>query len=216
MPHHTSHSHIAKHYDRLATRYDRRWRVYIRRTLEQAFADLRLSGTERILDVGCGTGEFAQMAMECFPTLMIAGVDVAPGMITVAREKLTRWPQTAFTVAPGETLPFGREGFDVVVCANMLHHVRDPKQVLQECARVLRPGGRLVLVDWCRDFWHCAWFHYWLRFADHSYVKMFRLRELSALIEELTLVTIDARRFVVPPLYGMLRIIARKDGVLRP
>src|SRR3989338_9483399 len=99
---------IAKHYDRLAQRYDRRWRAYVQQTLERALEALTLSGTERVLDVGCGTGEFERMAMERFPQLSITGIDVAPQMIAVARAKFAEAPRVSFQVAQAEGLPFDR------------------------------------------------------------------------------------------------------------
>ena len=211
------HRRIARHYDRLARRYDRRWRGYLGRTLGLALDAVDLSGTERILDVGSGTGEFARMALARFPHLSIVGIDLTPGMVAVAREKLAGAPQVSFEVAHAEALPFAPRTFDVVVCANVLHHVSDPRRVLSECARVLRPSGRLILVDWCRDFWHCRVMHYWLTLTDHSYVSMYRLAEVTALIEQGARAANveEGRRFIVPPFYGILRVVARKAAPAR-
>ena len=134
-------TNLVRHYDRLANAYDRRWRTYVRQTLERALDALALSGSERVLDVGCGTGEFERMAMRRFPQLRITGIDAAPRMIAIARDKLADAPGVNFQVAQAEGLPYDQQEFDVVVCANALHHVREPRQVLQECVRVLRPGG---------------------------------------------------------------------------
>ena len=68
---------VVKHYDRLAQQYDRRWRGYIRQTLERALDALALSGREHILDVGCGTGEFERMAIKRFPELAMRGIDIS-------------------------------------------------------------------------------------------------------------------------------------------
>jgi len=203
---------VIHHYDRLAQGYDRRWQAYIRQTLEYTLDALRLSGRESTLDVGCGTGEFEHMAIGRFPQLRITGIDVAPQMIAVAREKLADVPRVSFQVAQAEDLPFGQEEFDIVVCANMLHHVREPRQVLQECVRVLRPGGQLALVDWCLDFWHCRLMHRWLQLVDRTYVRMYRMSELQALVEAQGLSVDTGIRFLVPPYYGMMGLQAIKWG----
>ena len=203
-------SRLAQHYDRLANAYDRRWRAYIQQTLERALDVLKLSGRERVLDVGCGTGEFERMAMNRFPQLSITGIDVAPQMIAVARDKLADAPRVSFQVAQAEGLPFDQEEFDVVICANMLHHVREPRWALQECARVLRPSGSCVVVDWCRDFWHCRLMHGWLRLVDRTYVKMLRMAEVRRMAEDLGLRTRKAGRFVAMPLYGMMWCVFEK------
>ena len=201
---------VSTHYDRLASRYDRHWRGYVRQTLDYALDALSLAGTERILDVGCGTGECERMAIARFPHSLVIGIDVSPGMIVVAREKLADHPRASFGIAAAEQLPFGQGTFDVAVCANVLHHISDPRRVLSECARVLRPGGQLVLVDWCRDFWHCRVMHGWLRLVDHTYVKMHRLAEVRTMLDGLGLVTDRACRFVATPFYGMMWCVAEK------
>jgi len=210
MRHRGASSSIAAHYDRLAKHYDRRWQAYIKQTLECALEPLSLTRATRLLDVGCGTGEFERMAIGRFPQLRITGIDVAPQMIAVAREKLADVPQVSFQVAQAEDLPFGQEEFDIVVCASMLHHVREPRQVLQECVRVLRPGGQLALVDWCRDFWHCHLMHRWLQLVDRTYVRMYRLCELQVLVEAQGLSVDTGVRFLVPPYYGMMGLRAVK------
>jgi ubiquinone/menaquinone biosynthesis C-methylase UbiE len=201
---------VIQHYDRLANTYDRRWHGYVRQTLERALAGLTLSGTERILDIGCGTGEFERMVIERFPGLAITGIDVSGRMISVACRKLAGQPQVRFEVARAEALPFGQETFDVVICASVLHHVREPQRVLQECVRVLRPGGKVVLIDWCLDFWHCHLMHSWLRLVDRTYVKMLRLAEVNDMLNDLGLAVDRACRFMAKPLYGIMWCVAEK------
>jgi ubiquinone/menaquinone biosynthesis C-methylase UbiE len=206
----TSYHSVVEHYDRLAKQYDRRWRAYIGQTLERALDAVGLAGTERILDVGCGTGEFARMAVERFPKLTIIGLDATPAMVELARAKLAGRSRVTFQVSQADALPFGAEQFDAVVCANALHHLRAPQQALQEWVRVLRPGGRLIVVDWCRDFWHCRLMHYWLRVFDRTYAAMLVLADLQQMAEELGLAVESASRFMAKPFYGMLCLAARK------
>lgn len=201
---------VVKRYERLARVYDRRWHAYLRQTLESALEALRLSGTEHVLDVGCGTGEFERLALGRFPGLMMIGVDVTPAMLAVAKQKLAGFSQVSFQVANAEALPFDLGQFDVVVAANVLHHVRSPLPFLQECSRVLRHGGQFVLVDWCLDFWHCRLLHGWWRLMDRSYVRMYRLREVVRLLEELGLTLDGATRFLTSRGYGMMRLLAQK------
>ena len=206
----TSSSDLTEHYGRLAQQYDHRWRAYIRQTLEAALGALRLRGTEHILDAPCGTGEFMRMAIERFPNVSLTGIDIAPEMIEVARRKLTDCPRVRFQVADIEALPFVPETFDTVVCANVLHQLRHPLRALQECVRVLKPGGRLVVVAWCRDFWHGRLVHGWFRLFDRTYVGMHGLVQLTGMLHEVGLVVDRARRFVAKPYYGMMWCVAEK------
>ncbi|MBI4436278.1 MAG: methyltransferase domain-containing protein [Candidatus Omnitrophica bacterium] len=198
------------HYDRLAVDYDRRWRSYSERTFKAIFECLDLSGGEHILDVGCGTGKFEQMVVERFDTVSIIGMDISRSMLNIAQKRLASFPQVALLMAQAERLPFRPETFDRVLCANMLHNVRKPATFIQECARMLRPNGRFVLVDWCRDFWFYRVMHRWLQLTDRTYVKMFRVEEVRKMLETGGLFVTHVGHFIAPPHYGMMRLIAKK------
>lgn len=201
-----AHAQTVHHFGRLAGSYDHRHHRYNELTLTQALEALRLSGTERVLDVGCGTGELERLLRERYPRVTLVGIDVTPQMLAVAREKFRNARGVTFLLAQAEALPFAMEGFDAVVSCNMLHHVRSADTLLRECARVLRPGGRLVLVDWCRDAWQCRLAHYWLRLVKRSYVKMYRTAELVERATLLGLAVEEVSRFFVPPYFGMMRV----------
>jgi SAM-dependent methyltransferase len=94
---------------------------------------------DRVLDLGCGTGDLARaLAAAGF---RVAGCDIAGQMLARAarqREGCAGWVR----LAPGwRRLPFASASFDVVVAASVLEYVAEPAVVLRECARVLRPGG---------------------------------------------------------------------------
>jgi ubiquinone/menaquinone biosynthesis C-methylase UbiE len=106
----------------------------------------------RVLDIGCGTGLFAARLREALPGARVTGVDLVSGMLARGRE---RWRKLAETAAPvqgdSERLPFDSAAFDVVTCANSFHHYPHQDRAVAEMRRVLRPGGRLILVDGYRD-----------------------------------------------------------------
>lgn len=197
-------------YRHLAGIYDDRWSRYNDRTLTEALAGLHLSGSERILDVGCGTGELERLVLSRFRSPHIVGVDICQTMLAVARVKLAATPEVGFETAGAEDLPFEQDSFDIVVCASMLHHAHRPSEVFRECARVLRPRGQFVLVDWCRDFWRGQLLHRWLRLTDHTYAGMLRADEAQHLLTAEGLAIVSVNRFVAPPAYGMMRIVAQK------
>ena len=128
---------------------------------------LRLAGDlqgRRILDVGCGDGTLALACRESGAAL-VAGLDLDARMITRAAAFAAQRRATIdYTVGRAGTLPFCDRSFDVVVSVAMLTFVPEADRVIGEMARVLRPGGRLVMGDLGK--WSCwaarrrvrAWF----------------------------------------------------------
>ncbi len=114
----------------------------------------------RVLDIGCGTGLFAARLREALPQARVCGVDLVEGMLNKGRE---RWRKLADRAAPvqgdSERLPFASGAFDVVTCANSFHHYPHQDRAVAEMCRVLKPGGRLLLIDGYRDALY-GWFIY--------------------------------------------------------
>jgi ubiquinone/menaquinone biosynthesis C-methylase UbiE len=143
---------VAAHWDRRAEHFDEDFGHSIRTAGERAawdrILDLVLAGRRALeaLDVGCGTGfltfELATRGQR------VTGVDFAPAMLAEARRKaLARGAVVTFEEADAERLPFVPASFDLVVSRHLLWTLSQPEAALDEWIRVLRPGGRLVVVD---------------------------------------------------------------------
>jgi ubiquinone/menaquinone biosynthesis C-methylase UbiE len=106
----------------------------------------------RILDIGCGTGQFAARIRGALPNARVWGVDLVSDMLAKGAE---RWRHHRGHVTPvqgdSERLPFASNSFDFVTCANSFHHYPHQDRAVAEMFRVLRPGGRLMLIDGYRD-----------------------------------------------------------------
>jgi ubiquinone/menaquinone biosynthesis C-methylase UbiE len=101
---------------------------------------------ERVLDVACGTGAVARLAVERTGRAgTVAGVDASPQMIEVAGSVAAA---VEWSCADAHDLPFPDRRFDVVLCQFGLMFFADPQAGLAEMARVLRPGGRVALAVW--------------------------------------------------------------------
>jgi SAM-dependent methyltransferase len=99
---------------------------------------------ERVLDVGCGEG--ATLYHLGGPRGAV-GVDLFPKKIAFARKNL---PQCQFVAASAYELPFERGTFDHILVRDVIHHLEQPERFIDECARVLAPGGRIDVLEPCR------------------------------------------------------------------
>jgi demethylmenaquinone methyltransferase/2-methoxy-6-polyprenyl-1,4-benzoquinol methylase/phosphoethanolamine N-methyltransferase len=110
---------------------------------------------EKVLDVGSGTGTMAiLMAKKVGAEGEVIGIDASPDMIDVSRKKAAKQGSAArFEAAAIESLPFPDATFDVATSTLMLHHLPDEAQRkgLAEVRRVLRTGGRFVIVDFSSE-----------------------------------------------------------------
>jgi len=112
----------------------------------------------RILDIGCGTGKFAARALRHLPNAQVWGLDLSGKMLQRARRRTYDFGGRLHLVqGDSERLPFADDSFDAVTCSHSFHHYPHQDRVVAEMHRVLRPDGRLLLVDGDRDrLW--GWF----------------------------------------------------------
>lgn len=126
---------IARTYDRLnrlmTLGLDRRWRKRALRGIQG-----------NVLDVACGTGDMAVSLVERGCT--VTGVDISEEMLAIARQKA---PIVTFMIADAEHLPFPDASFDAVTCAFGVRNFVHLEQGLHEMLRVLKPGGRMVILE---------------------------------------------------------------------
>ncbi|MFF8939707.1 class I SAM-dependent methyltransferase [Streptomyces paradoxus] len=97
-----------------------------------------------VLDLGCGTGSLSLLASE--QGHRVTGVDLSPAMVTLAREKLAG-RDAVFLVGDAAAPPVGEQRFDTVLVRHVLWALPDPGRALGHWRGLLRPGGRLVLVE---------------------------------------------------------------------
>lgn len=120
-------------------------------------------------DLGCGTGQLAA-TLAPFVRRVVA-VDQSRAMLTAARQRLREHANVELRAGDLETLPLADGELDAAVLALVLPYVVDPPSVLSEAARVLRPGGRLLVVDMtphAREEYRQTMGHVWLGFSGEQ------------------------------------------------
>jgi arsenite methyltransferase len=115
---------------------------------------LALEPGERVLDIGSGPGFLAEeMAEEVGPEGAVHGVDPSESMLAISRRRETR---VEYAIGDAVSLPYEDETFDAVIATQVYEYVPDMPAALAEARRVLRPGGRLLILDtdWDAIVWH--------------------------------------------------------------
>jgi ubiquinone/menaquinone biosynthesis C-methylase UbiE len=110
----------------------------------------KLTPGQRILDIGCGTGTFAVMAKQLYPAVDIIGLDPDPKALARARQKAKKGRVSIrFDRGFADTLEYPSDTFDSVFSSFMFHHLESSnrERTLREVARVLKVGGRFLLLD---------------------------------------------------------------------
>lgn len=107
------------------------------------------TGTERILEIGCGPGYFSPAASRAVPDGGLMILDTQEVMVSMALDRLRRagCANIAGTVADASHLPFADCSYDIAFLATVLGETSNPAKAMREAARTLRPGGRLFVTE---------------------------------------------------------------------
>ena len=161
-------------FDRIAPRYDllnrllslgidRRWRRFAVRQLSIPYGG-------KVLDIATGTGDVAlEIARQTDPSVKIVGSDFTQGMLVLGRDKIADSPfrgRIQLVNAPCESMPHPANIFDGITIAFGIRNVVDRQQGLTEMARVLKPGGRAVILEFATPrnaIFRAIYFFYFLR-----------------------------------------------------
>jgi demethylmenaquinone methyltransferase/2-methoxy-6-polyprenyl-1,4-benzoquinol methylase len=148
---------MAVMFDRVAPRYDRLNRILsLRRDIgwrKRTVALARLGDNEVALDLGVGTGDLAFALLAATPTARVVGVDVSERMLALVRErarKSVHGSRFEARIADAHALPFGDASFDRVVAGFAVRNFGDLDAGLREMRRVVRPAGRVVILEFSR------------------------------------------------------------------
>lgn len=206
----TGHNHsrdVRRSYARIAESYDHRWASYVDATTRLTLAPLDLRAGEALLDVGCGTGVLLRHLANRSRGAQFLGVDLSPEMLARALARLEN--AAGLAVADAAALPFSGGSFDAVVSGNVVHFWSDPAACLLEIRRVLRPGGQLVITDWCDDYLVCRICDLWLRVFDPAHVRTYGSVRFGDMIRAAGFRDVKVTRGKISWFWGMMTATAR-------
>jgi phosphatidylethanolamine/phosphatidyl-N-methylethanolamine N-methyltransferase len=139
-------AHESKLYGELAPLYDKVFGKIFYSRLERVIEDLQIPRGAKVLEVGAGTGT----SFPAYPThCQITGVDLAPDMLTRARQKIAEngWSHIKVLEMNALSLDFPDNSFDYVMAFHVVTVVPDPVAMIKEAKRVCKPGGKIVIVN---------------------------------------------------------------------
>jgi ubiquinone/menaquinone biosynthesis C-methylase UbiE len=196
---------VVAEYARAAEHYDEKWAFYVETTTRETLRRLPMTPAARVLDVGCGTGELLRRLRAKYPDAVLAGLDPVPEMLAVARDKLSG--REDLRTGYADSLPWSAGSFDVVVSCNMFHYISHPVEALREMSRVLRPGGSIVLTDWCDDYLACRLCNLYLRLTNRAFYKTYRQAECLELLQQAGFRTVKLERYKISWLWGLMTAV---------
>jgi ubiquinone/menaquinone biosynthesis C-methylase UbiE len=170
-----------------------------------------VSACHSLLDAGCGNGRYSiHLLRTAPPGAQLAAFDLSVNMLARARKRLES-DRACFVSADVTRLPYSDGSFDAAVCGWVIEHLPDPRPALREFHRVLRPGGKFLVMctedTWtgamCSRLWHCRTYNRrelrnaaeecgfeWFR--EHWFSRMHRRFQLGGIIAELVKNGIDS------------------------
>lgn len=204
---------MQQRYDALAADYDARWRRYNRAVHAEILRRLprELKGA-RVLDIGCGTGEWLeQLLCRHAEIAQVVGIEPSREMLSVACARFAEFPSKVVVELRqenAESMVFSANSFDVVTCLNVMHYLEKPAQLFESAHRVLDVGGTLVVQDYTRNGWPL--FGKMARVFDRGTQHLYAPKELNELAERAGFRVQIARTFRITRFWRGVVLKARK------
>jgi|AntRauTorcE11898_2_1112593.scaffolds.fasta_scaffold00868_4 ubiquinone/menaquinone biosynthesis C-methylase UbiE len=182
----SSSSNTAQSYNQSAIKYEKRWAGYLGHTHRRFLEHIEVQPNDIMLDLSCGTGLLAKYIIErgdSFQQLVLN--DIADDMQAHASKRFEERPDVSFTSFSAEAIDKPDNYFDKIFSLSAFHNYPQQKQVLAECYRVLKPGGRLFIMDWNRSgvFRLKNWL---IKLMVPERIDTRSVREISAMLREQT------------------------------
>ena len=143
--------------------------------------NLEISGSEKVLDVGCGRGFYLKILKGAFPKLRLFGIEINEKYLDIAGRSLAG-KSVVLTLADAIDLPFKNNSFDRIIASEIIEHIKGDEKAVSEIYRTLKPGG--VVIASVPNKIHLPPRIWWLAgiWADHQ--KLYSEKELEKLFQK--------------------------------
>lgn len=199
---------IKREYAFLARRYDTLWDSYIQQSLKETLDHGEFKEGSRLLDIGCGTGQLIEVVGQAHPSISSTGLDLTFEMVEIAHDRLGK--RIPLCCGDATKLPFADKTFDILVSTSVFHYIGDPRTALAEVMRVLRPGGILVLTDWCGDFFGYRLLDRLFGLLDPAHFHIYSNDEIRTLLREAGFESFISDAYRAGWFWRLMTISARK------
>lgn len=145
-------AYSSKRFDEWSKKYDRSLLQFLifRRSHNMFISNIMRDARKiKILDVGCGTGEFAMKLKNYKRDASVHGIDISPDMIKIAKAKFDG--EIDFRIGDVEHIPYEDNYFDYLTCSHSFHHYPHKKKAVREMFRILKDKGKIMIIDGCKD-----------------------------------------------------------------
>ncbi|MBF2065229.1 MAG: class I SAM-dependent methyltransferase [Calothrix sp. C42_A2020_038] len=195
---------VRQEYDKIASAYDQRWNNYTTKTLTYLQNWVDISPQATVLDIGCGTGEFESLRLREHPNQRITGVDISEQMLLIAKQKFQAYSNVSFQIGAASSLPFANDSFDVIVSASAFHFFDDPVAALAEMKRIIKPDGKVYILDWCKDYFSCRLIDLYLKIFNPAHKLCYTQKQFHDLLTSVQFEIKRAAKFKIDIIWGMM------------
>jgi ubiquinone/menaquinone biosynthesis C-methylase UbiE len=173
-----------KKWDSWAPNFDKKRYGLFRYYQKSVISLAQVKASQNFLDVGCGTGWAVLYAAHLLCDGGKAfGIDLSPKMIEKAKENGKEIANAEFYVANAEEMPFDENFFDRIICTNSFHHYLHPDVVLAEIRRILKPGGRVFILDPVKDTPIMRLVNTVAKKIEPEHVNLYNLKEIRTFFD---------------------------------
>lgn len=137
---------------------------------------------QKILDVGCGTGEILKSIKERYSFVQLYGLDISEEMLKQANDKLKG--TATLILGDAENITLKTNSFDLLLCTDSFHHYPNPQQAISEFYRVLKHGKFLLIADYWKPFPIRQIMNLFISYSNEGDVKIYSKKEIIEFLKQ--------------------------------